>query len=165
MKNSLPIAVLDFEASSLEMSGFPIEAGIAIARGPNDIESWSTLIRPADGWNVPDAWDPAAERVHNIRGGWLSDGMIPRDVLTSLNERLRDVGPVWCDGGRYDQFWLDKLCKAAWPIKPAFDLHDLTARFALDRRAYNRFADAMTRSEPAHRAEADAVRICRALIA
>lgn len=165
MALNYPLAVIDFEASGLGSDSYPIEVGVALARAPGAVvESWSTLIRPHPTW-AGAKWDGKAERVHGIPLAALADGLTPAATLTRLNALLGPIGHAWCDGGGYDQHWFERLCKAAPLVKPAFVLWDIAGLFVLDRRAHNRFADAIARTEPPHRAGPDAARVCGAILA
>ena len=164
MALSFPLAVIDFEASGLGSESYPIEVGVAIARTPADeVETWSTLIRPHPTWRERGSWERKAQAVHGIAPEMLAEGMEPAAVLSRLNDLLGSIGHAWCDGGGFDQFWFERLCKGAPLVKPAFVLWDVKGLFVLDRRAHNRFAEALAGSEAPHRAGADAVRICRAI--
>lgn len=157
-----PIAIVDFEASSLDIDSYPIEAGLALCHAADQpISVWSSLIVPTDDWNAV-GWDVAAQRVHGIARSELDAGMSPVEVASHLNQCLGPLGHAWSDGGRYDGHWMAALFRAA-KIKPAFHLWDIAGLFAFDRAAKNRFADVLRQSEPAHRAGDDAARICSAI--
>lgn len=165
MLRIFPLAVIDFEASSLGSDSYPIEVGVAIATGRQaDIASWSALIKPSPEWKSANAWDRRSEQVHGIRQSQLDEGLQPAEALARLNELLTPIGTVWCDGGQYDRFWFDRLCKAAPLVRPAFKLWDIVGLFALDRAAHNRFANHIAQTEAPHRAGPDAVRICKAIV-
>jgi hypothetical protein len=109
-----PIVSLDFEASGLGNGTYPIEAGVAVWPGPDKpIEVWSTLIAPADVWSASGHWDPASEPIHNIPRADLAQGMAPADVLDELHRLIGVGGTAFCDGGRYDGYWLSRLASAA----------------------------------------------------
>lgn len=100
------LVFLDFEASSLSRTSYPIEAGWVFEDGRSE----SHLIRPAPGW---DDWDPAAERVHGIaRATLLRDGE-PHDLVAArmvevlAGHDLRASAPSW------DGKWLSRLLRAA----------------------------------------------------
>lgn len=159
-----PLAVIDFEASSLSMESYPIEVGLAVARGSNGpIKVWSKLIRPTADWIGRGDWDPEAEQTHKIRMGELQAGMQPLRVAERLNQLLGPIGTAWSDGGVYDGHWLRTLYRAAG-TKPAFTLWDIAALFITDRRMHNRYAEILAHSVAGHRAGSDAGRICAALI-
>jgi len=46
-------ATLDFEASSLSQDSWPIEVGLSWLAG-GEVQTWSTLIRPAPDWNLSE---------------------------------------------------------------------------------------------------------------
>ena len=52
-------AFLDFEASSLEKGGFPVEVGWVLQDGAEEAH----LIRPAPDWTV---WSEEAEAIHRL---------------------------------------------------------------------------------------------------
>jgi hypothetical protein len=160
-----PLILLDFEASSLSDSSFPIEVGVAVAptaQGP--IHVWSSLIKPDRNWTASDDWDPAAEAVHHIPWADLVQGQSPRDVALALNSIIGPVGHAYCDGGYYDGMWMERLFKAA-KIAPAFALWDMARLFLLDRGLYRRVCALLAENVAPHRAGDDAARLCGALLA
>ncbi|MDP9412901.1 MAG: hypothetical protein M3Q08_02165 [Pseudomonadota bacterium] len=167
---NFPLAVLDFEASSLslstypELSSYPIEVGLAVATGLSEpILVWSSLIKPDPEWAARGDWDRASEKVHGIAREKLIAGMPPPQVAAALDEVLEPLGHAWCDGGRYDGHWLTVLYGAA-KTKPKFHLGDMAGLFAFDRPMQNRYADILAATAPPHRAGEDAARICSALV-
>lgn len=109
---------LDFEASSLNPSSYPIEVAYSCPDG--EIES--CLIVPESDWLD---WDPYAQReIHRISRAMLfAGGSAPGQVLERMNERLSGE-PVYCDGGEFDAHWLNRLAQAAGFL-PAFELLDI----------------------------------------
>ena len=85
-----PLAVIDFEASSLDPNGYPIEVGLALRPAPDEpIRGWSALIRPAEDWTRHGDWSPASAKVHGIRGGeLLARGQPSEPIATALNAAL-----------------------------------------------------------------------------
>lgn len=161
---AFPYIVIDFEATALTLTSYPIEVGIAKAADPtSEIEVWSSLIAPAPYWNLAQEWDPDAERVHGISRWDLRSGSSAADVMCQLNE-LVGAGTVWCDGGHYDFAWLNRLADAAG-IEPTFALDDIDALVGSALKFKERFHDILRRSRAPHRAGPDAERICAALIA
>ena len=108
-----PLAVIDFEASSLDDDSYPMEVGLALWPGPDEpILGWSTLIRPAGDWARRGHWSPASAKVHGIRGSdLLAHGRSPERIASALNEALGPGAVAWCDGGPYDAHWARRwLC-------------------------------------------------------
>lgn len=160
----LPLACIDFEATSLSLDSFPIEVGIAIATAPGQpVLVWSTLIRPAPDWQIAADWDRAAERTHKIPRSDLRDGRRPGEVAATVNRLVARIGQAWCDGDKYDAHWLATLYAAAG-ARPAFQLCDVSGPFARDRRLRARVADLLAAHKAPHRAGPDAARLCSALL-
>lgn len=63
----LRVAFLDFEASSLDAEGWPIEVGLSWIDESQEIQTFNTLIRPAPEW-PEHAWSPASAAVRGIPG-------------------------------------------------------------------------------------------------
>jgi len=110
-----PLTVIDFEASSLDQDGYPIEVGLALWPGPDDaIFGWSTLIQPAGDWSRHGHWSLKSAKVHGILGReLLADGQPPGRIAAALNEVLGNGTIAWCDGDAYDVHWSGALFKAA----------------------------------------------------
>lgn len=104
-----PMAVLDFEASSIGPSSYPIEVGVAFVESG---ETLSCLIRPDPMWASSGFWAPEAERVHGIsRTELLSGGDDPTKVCEWL-ERAVQWHTVLSDATGLDGAWLRKLYEA-----------------------------------------------------
>ena len=81
-----PLAVIDFEASSLDDDSYPVEIGLALWPGPDEpIFGWSTLVR-LNRWHYrqggdapPDLFDLAAA---------YGFGLIKNHVLRDGNKRI-----------------------------------------------------------------------------
>jgi hypothetical protein len=160
-----PVWTIDFEASSLEHDGYPIEVGLACWPARDEpILGWSTLIRPAWDWSLNGHWSAASARVHRIRGrDLLEQGQDPALVAAALNEAIESGGVAWCDGGPYDAHWTRALFKAAG-IAPAFtlgDWHQLATTLGPAARA--RALDWLEQTPARHRARADAEGLLLAL--
>jgi hypothetical protein len=159
-----PLAVIDIEASSLDLKGYPIEVGLALWPAPDDpVFGWSALIRPVEDWTRHGHWSPASAKVHGIRGtDLLAYGKPVEQVAMALNEIL-GVGVAWCDGAAYDTHWARALFKAAG-VKPLFalgDWHRLAA--TLGKTARSRALDWLEVTKAQHRARNDAEQLLLAL--
>ncbi len=160
-----PLVAIDFEASSLDLRGYPIEVGLALWPAPDQpIFGWSTLIRPGEDWTRNGHWSPASAKVHGIRGGeLLARGKSPRRVASALNQALGAGGVAWCDGGPYDTHWARALFKAG-ATRPLFtfgDWHQLASM--LGGAARERALTGLEREPALHRARADAEQLLLAL--
>lgn len=162
MNAPLPLAIIDFEASSLEHDSYPIEVGMAVLDAVGTINTWSTLIRPTTTWELSGHWSHRSQRIHGIAREELGAGLSPRQVMQELNERLALIPRVCCDGGDYDRMWLHSLSRAAG-IDPEFELADLDALLAecaIDPAAVG---DHLHQSAIPHRAGPDAERLLQAV--
>ena len=131
----MPIAFLDFEASSLGSSSFPIEVGWAVDGGVTQAH----LIRPAPGWT---GWSAASERLHGIPYARLLDEGEPHgDVARRVGKALGGTGMVVAsDNPDFEQFWLERLMTAAWlpasvTVVPAGQLYAAEAGRIMGTRA------------------------------
>jgi hypothetical protein len=98
--------IIDVEASGFGPDSYPIEVGLAMESG----RRYSTLIKPADGWNH---WDAAAEKTHGISRDILnSHGRPVKEVAAKLNDLL-EKRFVYSDGWVVDQPWITQLFAAA----------------------------------------------------
>jgi hypothetical protein len=115
---------LDFEASSLSTSGYPIEVGIADAAS-GELQSW--LIRPLPSWAIGGHWDGRAETVHGIAREQLErDGLPVADVIDALNA-FAHGGVILSDAPRHDNKWLADLYRAGGYERAPFAIDDLEA--------------------------------------
>ena len=153
-----PLAVIDIEASSLDLKGYPIEVGLAFWPAPAEpIFGWSTLIHPTDEWRLHGHWSPESAKVHGIRGrDLLAHGRSPPKVAAAQNEALGPGAVAWCDGGPYDAQWIQTLFKAG-RVKPVFALGDWHRLASMLGRAFRERTLAALEQAPArHRARSDA---------
>lgn len=165
MKLPWPLHVIDFEASSLEPSGYPIEVGLATCTGAErPVQVWSSLIIPTPDWSAHGHWSVASAKIHGLRGRDLAAGLSPLQVATALNAAIGMNGIAWCDGGPYDAQWAQKLYRAAG-IAPVFVLADWHRLIlTLGKRAASRATAWLDRTPAVHRAGPDAEQLLRAIV-
>lgn len=159
-----PLAVIDFEASSLDLEGYPIEVGLAVWAAPETpIFAASTLIRPDEAWTRHGHWSPASAKLHGIRGRDLRAlGHQPVHVAAALNEAL-GANVAWCDGGAYDAQWARALFRTG-RTQASFTLGDWHQLATLLGSAARERCLAWLEQAPArHRAREDAVQLLLAL--
>jgi hypothetical protein len=100
------IAFLDFEASSLGKTSYPIEVAWVFSDGASE----SFLIRPAPAWTD---WAPEAEAVHGIPRPQLVREGVPHDwVALHMLTTLRDV-TLYASAPSWDGQWLSRLLRAS----------------------------------------------------
>jgi hypothetical protein len=153
-----PLWVLDFEASGLSKSSYPIEVGVV-----GDNSRYSSLICREDPWTY---WNKDAEAVHGIQiEELIKNGQSAIIVATELN-RLLDGDKVYSDCKKWDQFWLDVLFDQCG-LTPTFQLHHLPDELSDDQgeqflTAYENIKNNGNYEE--HRALDDALLIYEALV-
>lgn len=160
------LVFLDFEASSLAKTSYPIEIGWVFEDGVAE----SHLIRPAPGWTD---WNPQAEAIHQIpRDTLLRDGVAHDEVARRMVEVLTGHD-LLASAPSWDGKWLSYLLRAAGLPRHSLRLRDteeaqaesvraiLTPTVPRDRLAgaveeILTLAEVRDRGKPAHRALADA---------
>jgi hypothetical protein len=153
---ALPIAVLDFEASSLSSNSYPIEAGWAVIDRNLAIHSDSQLIRPVHSWTD---WSVKAEALHGLSRAELeAKGASPASVVAALEHAFAGMAVLSADPD-HEAHWADRLYTAAgkqrqWMItdlRGAFEA--CLATSAPNARSW--LATTLSAPRP-HRAKADA---------
>jgi hypothetical protein len=124
------VLCLDFEASGLGRSSYPIEAAVA---GCHSGECTSWLIRPTEAWLTEGIWSAQSFDVHKIALAEIMAHGKPAEFVARELKRICRGKIVLCDGGEYDQRWLSTLF---WSVgeRPSFELSDF-AVFARDLAA------------------------------
>ena len=160
-----PVAVLDYEASSLDPElSYPIEIGIALWRGPaSPILVWGSLISPAPSWVRDGIWTDTAQKVHGISPTDLAGAPSPADVLRRANAMLDGTPSVISDNPWWEGFWTERLQSAAGTCA-TFVVDALRDRLAGLRRSQRETMAAHLEARPRpHRAGDDAARLIGAL--
>jgi DNA polymerase III epsilon subunit-like protein len=140
------LATLDFEASSLDESGYPIEVAFVLGTAKGIAAEFSTLIKPRPGWDGKKAWSEASQHIHGLSRNDLDTGMDADKVCDLLDLVLGGLS-VAVDGGTFDTFWLERLYEGRACKFELDHLEDVDARWFLGRKRA---------AAPAHRALPDA---------
>ncbi|UPG72693.1 transcriptional regulator [Roseomonas gilardii subsp. gilardii] len=113
-------AFLDFEASSLEKGGFPVEVGWVLEDGTEEAH----LIRPAPDWTV---WSAEAEAIHHLSRSRLeAEGEVPDAVAARMMEALSGH-EILASAPSWDGQWLSRLLRAGGLPRHALRLGDTDA--------------------------------------
>lgn len=160
-----PILTIDFEASSLEDDGYPVEVGMARWRTTaSPIEVWSSTLRPHRDWLSRGRSDKSSAAVHGITRSEIDAGMTALRAVRML-DWIADEAPAFCDGGVHDAYWMTRLAKAAGR-SCSFPLADWDAMMcSLPAEAQQKAERWLGRHPVPHRAGPDAERLLRALAA
>lgn len=139
-----PLITLDFEASSLSETGYPIEVAVVLGDRDGIQAQFSTLIAPRPEWRGRANWSEASQAVHGIEFEWLTDAMAADTVCDTLDTLLAGRSVV-VDGGTYDTFWLERLYADR---SVPFHLDHLEGIVASEFNAMKRDAQARHRALP-----------------
>ncbi|MBB4124285.1 hypothetical protein [Martelella radicis] len=157
-KNIETLMALDFEASSLSAESWPIEVGISWIEG-NQVQTWSSLIRPASVWNRAD-WSKQSEAVHGISMSDLETAPTVENVAQQLMPKIEGFILV-SDAPRLETDWLSRLLGAArWaPSAITVEDYDAVSFTHFDGLALDFLYEKLERMRVPHRAGADSARL------
>ena len=111
---------LDFEASSLSDTSYPIE--VAWNEPDGNVQSFLISPQTVTGWTD---WSSASQQIHQIpREELFASGKSPAWVCARMRDAL-DGQVLFTDSIRFDGFWLSRLFTAAGE-PPAFTLASST---------------------------------------
>ena len=119
---------LDFEASSLSDSSYPVEVGWVCEDG----REAEHLIRPAPDWTE---WDAAAEAVHGITREQLLREGTPVDVVCDRLVEVFEGNVVHASAPSWDGHWLSMLLRAGGRPRHLLRLRDSEEAFVEAARA------------------------------
>lgn len=122
------IVFLDFEASSLNKSSFPIEVAWIFEDG----RSQSYLIQPHADWTD---WSAEAERVHGISQSLLIAEGVPVEAVANEMMRTLSGHDLYASSPSWDGKWLSVLLRAAGLPRHALRLKKSDDAFADAARA------------------------------
>jgi hypothetical protein len=152
----MDIICLDFEASGLGTSSYPIEVAWCDA-GSGEQDSFLIDPQSVPGWTH---WDEVAEGIHGLaRGELQAQGVTAAAACWRLNRALEGK-MVYCDALEFDHFWMRRLYDAA-QMRPLFRLRGLEVLLNAAQR--QRFLDAIECQDRNHRALDDVADLISAL--
>lgn len=146
------LSFVDFEASSLDLDSWPVEAAILATWGQAD----AFLIRRHPSWSMR-AWDRRSANIHGIALADLQESGLEWAAGLERLGRIAQGHPVFSDAAEFDQHWLDRLAAAAGQVAP-FQIRDWHEALPSDLkpRAWRLIrAEAGMLAPRAHRAAAD----------
>lgn len=146
------LSFVDFEASSLDLDSWPVEAAILGTSGQGD----AFLIRRHPSWSM-GAWDRRSANIHGIALADLQEKGEDWEAGLARLEAKAQGHPVFSDAAEFDQHWLDRLATAAGRAAPfrIRDWHEALPS-GLKPRVWRAIrAEAGMLAPRAHRAAAD----------
>ena len=153
---------IDFEASGLSSDSWPIEIGLAWIEGAA-VRTWSSLIRPAPGWDM-GAWDPRSAKVHGIPREELAAAP-SADAVAAAAAKLMSGKTVCSDAPTFDEQWAKRLFLELPQVVPLriFDTYN-AFDYVLSPAGMDHAYEMLSRLHAPHRAGPDAERYARALL-
>jgi len=153
-------STLDFEASSLSEESWPIEVGLSWLEA-GEVQTWSTLIRPAPDWNLSD-WAPQSAVVHGIALEELEDAPIADNVVGDLLKNLGDRVLV-SDAPEFETRWLSRLMKAGTQAAiPTIEDYHRVSFASFSGLALDMLYETLEQRTAPHRAGPDSARLSHA---
>jgi hypothetical protein len=108
---------IDFEASSLGKTSYPIEVGWVFVDGCSE----GHLIRPAPGWSD---WSMEAEAIHGIDRAILARDGMPHDEVATRMVEVLSGHDLYASAPSWDGKWLSVLLRAAGLPRHSLRLRD-----------------------------------------
>lgn len=107
-------SILDFEASSLSETSFPVSAGLF---HQGKLRHW--LIKPKKDWVD---WSLQAQSMHGLRKSFLDENGCDADAVFREIVDLVGVSDLYSDNPYWENFWLSVLGKHSIEFKNIFGL-------------------------------------------
>lgn len=146
--NPLP-PILDFEASSLSDTSYPISAGLVVA---GEVYYW--VIKPQPDWID---WSLESQAIHGIKRSFLEDHGLPVcQVYTEITEKLNGHEVIYSDAPAWEGLWLQRLGAFNLRIANISELISIDQRECFSNELANTFASNKLMQ---HRADHDALAI------
>lgn len=151
--------ILDFEASSLSTTSWPIEVGLSWIES-GSVTTWSSLIRPASEWDRSD-WSSQSAAVHGVPLSDLKSAPTAVEVVDAFLVVLGSRRLV-SDAPEFERRWLSRLLYSVGRreslIVEDFDIVSFAcfSGFALDMLYEN-----VERRPAPHRAGPDSARLAK----
>lgn len=94
--------ILDFEASSLSDTSYPISAGLVVA---GQVYYW--IIKPESDWID---WSLQSQAIHGLKRSFLEEHGVPvRQVYAEITEKLNGHEVIYSDAPAWEGLWLQRL--------------------------------------------------------
>jgi len=148
--------ILDFEASSLSDTSYPISAGLVVA---GRVYYW--IIKPKADWID---WSLESQAIHGLNRSYIEEYGIPaQQVCAELMEILSGHSVIYSDARDWESMWLTRLGLSAIRVADILELVAIDQRNVFSTKRDEIF---LTHNLALHRADHDALAIaltCNAL--
>lgn len=113
--------ILDFEASSLSDTSYPISAGLLLK---GEVHYW--LIQPEPDWID---WSLQSQAIHGLTRSFIeTQGLPAKEVYTQMLKLLQNEPYVYSDNPEWEQMWFSRLGKRSFEFLNVLDLLGAQAR-------------------------------------
>jgi hypothetical protein len=110
--------ILDFEASSLSDTSYPISAGLIVE---GKVYYW--IIKPKPDWID---WSLQSQAIHGLKRSYIEDHGSPADqVFLEMSEVLTNHNIIYSDAPDWESLWLSRLGQFNIEIESIFNLIDV----------------------------------------
>ena len=107
--------ILDFEASSLSDTSYPISAGLIVE---GKVYYW--IIKPKPDWID---WSLQSQAIHGLKRSYIEVHGLPADqVFSEISELLTGHNIIYSDAPEWEAIWLSRLGKLNIKIESIYDL-------------------------------------------
>jgi len=107
--------ILDFEASSLSDTSYPISAGLIVE---GKVYYW--IIKPKPDWID---WSLQSQAIHGLKRSYIEVHGLPADqVFSEISELLTGHNIIYSDAPDWESMWLSRLGKLNTKIDSIFNL-------------------------------------------
>lgn len=107
--------ILDFEASSLSDTSYPISAGLLLKS-----EAYYWVIKPEPDWID---WNLQSQAIHGLTRSFIeAEGTTAKLVYTQILELLQNEPYVYSDNPEWERLWFSRLGKQAFEFLNVLDL-------------------------------------------
>lgn len=94
--------ILDFEASSLSDTSYPISAGLVVA---GQVYYW--VIKPQSDWID---WSLQSQAIHGLKRSFIEEHGVPvHQVYAEIAEKLSGYEVIYSDAPAWEGLWLQRL--------------------------------------------------------
>jgi len=94
--------IIDFEASSLSDTSYPISAGLVVC---GQVYYW--IIKPEPDWID---WSLPSQAIHGLKRSYIEEHGVPiHQVYAEMMDKLVGYGVIYSDAPEWESLWLRRL--------------------------------------------------------
>jgi hypothetical protein len=141
--------ILDFEASSLSDTSYPISAGLVVS---GHVYYW--IIKPQPDWVD---WSLQSQAIHGLKRSFIEEHGVPaRQVYAEMIDKLVGHKVIYSDAPEWENLWLRRL--GVFNLRVA-DIGELIGNYQRDGFSRELITTFASKNLTQHRADHDALAI------